>query len=178
MKKTSLLLALLVLATQAHAHTLGKLAKATNPALQSFSAYSQSLIAKNQVVAGAFKVIQVSPTKLGETPKDTYARVLKNTLHRKWPITGDEGGYSLNAYTHMISDQQLNKEFTYLSWISDRDGAKAKLTGMIHKALAAGLIVYIGGGSGNNTGAEIIAIADTTSREMAFLMESNFGSDN
>jgi len=104
---------------------------------------------------------------------------LKFALHRDYPITGDDGGYGFSR----ISDEKEFKKVTFnMDWLFrtevleiQYDNLKAAL---LEAAKKDNLVVLIGGGSGNNTMAEIVAVLDTKNNEIVYLMNSNFGSDD
>jgi len=117
-----------------------------------------------------------------ETDLQMYTRIVKNALHKDYPITGDDGGYNLVV---MKTVEEIKKDIPY-PFTAEEDGpakeAKALLEAL-EKAEKENLPVLIGTGSGNNTMADIVIVIDPNKKDktqfdFAYLISSNFGSDD
>lgn len=151
------------------------LKKATNPDLESFRQVAQSMASDQWTVSTAYKAAP-DAAKPGETPAQTIERLAKFSLHRDYPITGDEDGYDLAVVSPNTPDAKLESTLDQ-DWI-EQTGKGTQAMAALAQALKDGLLVLSGSGSGNNTMASIIVVADPASMEFVTLMNSNFGSDD
>ncbi|MEK6704213.1 MAG: hypothetical protein AABZ06_00325 [Bdellovibrionota bacterium] len=168
----------LIIATNTFAHTLKSIKEPTNPALNPLDTIASKLSKENFFAANTYKVVKFKPEqKPYESLEDLYIRVLKSTLHRDFPITGDEDGYDLGVLDKNCSLKQVKADIAEgISHNLDLDDYN-KLTNAMMVALQAGMIIITGSGSGNNTYAYIVAAVDTKNQELVYLISSNFGSD-
>lgn len=183
MKNLIAITALALSAVTAQAHTTRALPRPTNSALAQFKQTVEGL-ATEYVVTDSLKVTRVQPAQRpNETDEALFRRVLASTLHRDYPITGDDGGYGMSRMTtanpHSYSVEQIVE---FLSRDNSADDAYAfvehQLLSAVQGALDAGLIVLDGGGSGNNTFSYFVAVYDPATKEFAYIMYSNFGSES
>ena len=128
----------------------------------------------------AFKGYQITgdAKRPNESVKARYERVLRRAMHHDFPITGNDGGYSLKTFAKPVSKSEVSKALSKLTFGLDPDVHNAKVKKAVMKALDAGLIVIAGKGQGNNTLADIVAVADPKNQQFAYLISSNFGSDS
>ena len=132
-------------------------------------------------VFSAYRVKKFAPKqKKDETTEQLYTRVLKAALHRDYPITGDDGGYSFRVINASEEVDSYLPEFlaSYPEPDDDIGRQIGDFTNTLDEAVGNGLLVLIGSGSGNNTAAEIIAVCDPKNKEFFYIMDSNFGSDD
>lgn len=134
------------------------------------------------VVMGIYKVTEITPAaKPGESMDQTMLRVLKSILHRDYPITGDDGGYSFDVLNGKSADfvlKDVDQNFGLRDLEEGDLASKALATTLALAGKDSSLVVLSGSGSGNNTSAAIVAVLDLKNRELFYLMSSNFGSDN
>jgi len=187
---STLLLAAIALQTPAHAHSFKPIKKATAPQTEKIRAAiaeaSASLTARIGDFGGgapyeAYKVTKISPARGDEeTDVEVFQRIIEASLHRDYPITGDEDGYSLARYTDPKDFERAVPDG--FSDHADDDEAMEKCVAMVKLLKASlknkNLFVYMGTGSGNNTFADIIAVYDKKNNEFIYFVRSNFGSDN
>jgi hypothetical protein len=177
--KILVLMALALGSVTANAHEITPLKKAASPILEKFRTYTEKLCKQEYTACNSYQVKRISPVKDGETAAQTYYRVLKYSLHRDFPITGDDGGYSFDIYTKGVTQSQIDKSLSYVSYFESLDSNSSKtISTFIKAATNAGLIVYIGNGAGNNTSADILTLVDPVNHQLVYLIASNFGSDN
>ncbi len=171
---------LLLVSQVTFAHDIVSVKLPKNSVLKEFKTLAQKV--KNQwIVVRAYHVNEVSPVVKGESKVDALLRVVKYSLHRDYPITGDDGGYTFDILTKESSNREIEKSFDYLSWLSNLEGKDLNFEGVksfVHQAVKSHLIVFVGSGGGNNTGADIVVLVDAKNMEFVYLMESNFGSDS
>lgn len=134
------------------------------------------------VVLSTYSIKKISPPqKPNETLPEMYLRILKFALHRDYPITGDDGGYWFDI---IQSGDKVKKSLPNFLWKNDGDDnaeLDALLKGFtpkLEQTVNEKIIAYMGGGSGNNTSAAILALVDIENNEFFYIMDSNFGSDN
>ncbi|MDD2716873.1 MAG: hypothetical protein PHW04_13350 [Candidatus Wallbacteria bacterium] len=158
------------------AHTLKPIGRATDATMNKFIDYAKPLC-NDWFVMSAYKIEKVSPVNAGESKEQTMERVIRYALHRDYPITGDDGGYSFKLVKGQITAKDLVKLMGTL-YIDVEQYQADQASAILAEAASNGLWVYIGTGSGNNTMAYIVAIADPKTDEIIYTMNSNFGSDN
>jgi hypothetical protein len=174
MKSLVLVLSTILLASNAFAHTLKTVGSLTNRSANQALSVAEDINKKNEktTAVNSYKVTGLE-IKEGEDKDDAYIRVLKSALHRDYPITGDDGGYDISA----LGARATSKEIA--AALGDSPFSEsAELVTAIHGALASGLLVVAGTGSGNNTMATIVGIIDEKKGELLYLIDSNFGSDD
>lgn len=179
MKKILLALGVFALSAVASAHTLQSIAKMTNPQAQAVLDLADSIEKADSrfTAVASYKIVQIKPVrKTNEDDVDVYIRVLKYSLHRDYPITGNDGGYGIGPLDTNMNSYKWGDTLQYFS--RDDEAMSAQLQKALTVAAQSGLIVLSGDGSGNNTMASIIAVVDPLNNEMMYLMNSNFGSDD
>ena len=179
MKKLILSLFVFLSAAAASAHTLQSVKNVSNAAQAEFLKTAEGIHAENDkfTAVASYKIKAIQPAaKAGESVEDVYIRVLKFALHRDYPITGDDGGYSFSSLDANSSTQDIAKQLG--DWVDTESDAGKNLVPSIQQSLQQGLLVLVGGGSGNNTSADIVAVVNTKTQEMVYLVFSNFGSDD
>lgn len=173
------------------AHKLEKLKKPSTDELRDFRTLADDISAAdakeskklklvNSVRTVSHRISEISPKKKNEKPAVTMRRVLGYALHKTWPITGDDGGYSFIVLTKDSDEGTVEEALNEACYYYDEnrlDGSK-QLRSTLTGALKKGLLVFVGAGSGNNTIASIIAVADPENNEFVILIQSNFGSDS
>jgi hypothetical protein len=173
------ILAVIATTVSIQAHALGTqtvdINTMTHPAAQAFLDLANTFHQDNTdyTAVASYKVTSIKPSATKETVTEKGERVLKSLLHRDYPITGDDGGYSLYTIDSAHVDIFLKFEREYQG-AEEFEGLSEKLIA----AAQAGLIVYYGSGAGNNTYANIWATLDTKTGEIVYFMSSNFGSDD
>lgn len=150
---------------------------ASSPAMNRFMGAAAQIDGANPRFTGtnAYRVVG-NATRAGESQPDRYLRLIKRSLHHDWPITGNDGGYSLGYLTKSSTARDIDRVLGSTLFI-DSDADNKVVTDAILAALKSGLKVAIGTGSGNNTYAYIVAVVDPRKREFTCLVNSNFGSD-
>lgn len=172
--KSLAVIATLILGVAAQAHQVQALRALQSPALQSVYSLAQNLEKQNtSIVTKAYQVQVVTPVNDSETQEETVARILKSVLHHDYPITGDDGGYSLVA----ADQSSLEAQSTSIAQRELAQGNPLLLAGL-RQAVQQGALLIYGGGSGNNTSADIAALFDPSTQELVYIMSSNFGSDD
>ena len=166
------------LASLACAHDLSALSHAANPALESFLRYANTHSKASSRATTAYQIDKISPKKAGEKIDATIERVVSFSLHRDYPITGDDGGYSFSYLTKSSSAGEVDNALDDLSDIFDGSSEATQLRHLVNSALKANLLVLVGTGSGNNTEAQILVIADRANLQFVTFIDSNFGSDD
>lgn len=155
---------------------------ASDSALEAFRKLAETVVSADNtgIVTTAYKIKGDGNKRSGETKLDMIERLVKYSLHRDFPITGDDGGYSFDRLPKNMTAKDLEtkaKDMTYL--LTDEASPDApQLKALLLKASKNGLVVLAGSGSGNNTFADIIVAADPNRLEFVVLMTSNFGSDS
>ncbi len=179
MKKILLTLSLSVFPILAFGHELSALKRPTHTALNDFGLFAKSLKKVHGIVVDSFTIEKIAPLRKNETKSASIERVIKYFLHKNYPITGDDGGYSFSFYTKGTTARDIEKAAMNVSWLFDVEEIdSAKLKTLLLKATEKGLYVYIGNGGGNNTHADIVVVADPATMEFVSLLSSNFGSDD
>lgn len=190
--KTLLSILALALSLNSFAHTTQALTKATNSKVEALkivsSNMSEAMDKRYENIGGgtvfnAYKITKLSPTrKAGEAEGAFAERLVKSILHRDYPITGDDGGYSFDQIkfgSEVEAKKYLNNS---MEWISGADEAEAFLAdfikGILKLSQDSSVIVLNGNGSGNNTMASIFAVVDLKNNELFYIVDSNFGSDD
>lgn len=171
----------------ASAHTIQSAPNLASAALSRVKTPARALARRtpDTFVVRGYKIREVSPVKPDERFRDTFERILKFTLHRDYPITGDDGGYSLTSYQKKfpldLAHRIVSQETSSLDWLLNPDtpeGLNEAVKNRVAEALHQGLVVTFGTGAGNNTHAETIAIADPATSEFLVILASNFGRDD
>lgn len=161
----------------AGAHSLVSISSPKNTSLKKFAARVQKINHSDlaNTAAASYQVRAISPArKPGESVGALYQRILKYSLHRDHPITGDEQGY---GFREIKNQDELEAEIARLANLySGRH--LAVLKEVLTSALNTQLLVLVGLGSGNNTVADIIAVVDVKNKQFSYFLYSNFGSDN
>ncbi len=174
------------------AHELKKINRARNQSMEAARVVArdvaQALNRQYEDIGGpagtvysAYRVKKFAPKqKKDETTEQLYLRVLKSALHKDYPITGDDGGYSFRVIHASEEIDSHLPEFLadYPEPDDDTGRIISDLVSALNNALENGLLVLVGSGSGNNTTAEIIAVCDPKNKEFFYIMDSNFGGDS
>ena len=171
MLRRIMLLAVLVCSASGFAHTFVDRPEAANPKVEKFFKFAKTKT--EGAAADLVFVAKVAPVVRGENIATRYERVVKALLHKRYPITGDDGGYQFSVL-HSAKTEDVTAQLKGTLFEEDADEIAKHLA----PTVAEGKIVYLGEGQGNNTIASIIIVADTRSREIAILIYSNFGSDD
>jgi hypothetical protein len=180
MNKFILFATLLSLSVAAQAHKLKRTTKPSDEIVKQLSEKGATLAKEDGFASNTYKVIAITPLKAknsNETATDKILRVIKSTLHKDYPITGDDGGYTLSV---MQSPDQVEKAMRDFDDSNYDETSKVlpSILQLAKNAVAKKLFVVVGTGSGNNTMANILAVYSPNSQELTYLIESNFGSDN
>ncbi|HAZ13364.1 MAG: hypothetical protein A2X86_14925 [Bdellovibrionales bacterium GWA2_49_15] len=172
----SFVLFLFVMAT--NATTLKPIKTVKDAKLALFDKVTVQICAgKEDIVSSNYKFFDLT-VRPNEQITDAYLRAVKLALHRDYPMTGDDGGYSLTILDASITVNQLNRMIPSSFYENDsypRKVLKKLNTALIASAKNKNLRVFIGRGSGYNTSAEIIVVLDVKNKEFIYLLESNFG---
>jgi len=190
--KSIITLFVLILSFQVFAHTTVTLNQASNKNVDALMKTSTQLaLAMDKryehvgggTVLNAYKITKTSPARKGnETDVDFSKRIVKSLLHRDYPITGDDGGYSFNNIkfqTEIEAEKYIRKS---MYWLNDSEEAapflKSFVKGLVNISKESNVVVLEGDGSGNNTIAYIFAVLDLSNNEIFYVVDSNFGSDS
>lgn len=180
MKALFALFLITVLPPAAQAHELKTINAVTNAQAQAVLAASEALHAEDKkfTAVESFKIVKIAPArKEGESLEDLYGRILENSLHAEYPITGDEEGYSIGQVSGTGARREIEHDVRDF-YIQDKALEEAFISAVDAAAQNPNLIVLMGSGSGNNTSAYIIAVADPANNELVYFISSNFGSDS
>jgi opacity protein-like surface antigen len=127
------------------------------------------------VGSGAYTITRKTDAH-GRSEKQLRYDMLKEMLHRKSGAFLDEG-IELREVPHSAAGA-AQAVATLSDWDQEERPYK-QLTSALKTALAdKAILVYSGSGSGNNTMAVMICVYDTAHDQVAYLMLSNFGSDD
>ena len=180
MKFKSLALALtltLISTGAARAHVTQPIQELSDPAANQFLSAAKFVDTSDPegTARAAYQIQKFSPARAGGEGNGAFAiRLLKALLHRDYPITGDEGGYSLS----LISGSNAEKQIQSAVNMEFEDDAEQVVVAALKAAVQAKLVVIAGSGNGNNTSAVIFAVVDPKTNELAYLIRSNFGRDD
>ncbi len=183
---------LLVLSFQLLAHTTQTLTKGTLNSVDALMKVSvpmaKAMDKRYENVGGgtvfnAYKITKVNPLKKhNETDIDFSKRLIKSILHRDYPITGDDGGYSFSNIKFNNESEAESYIRKSIYWLNDSEEAapfmKNFVKNLVNVTKESGVVVLEGEGSGNNTIAYIFAVIDLKNNEIFYIVDSNFGSDS